>query len=90
MKLSIKSPSFADTFALDVPPDCSLAACTGGCGGHGECTSPEECTCHSGWKGGDCMTPDCGEADCGEADGHGRCRAPTDTCYEIFFAYLLT
>lgn len=33
---------------------CSVASCEGGCSGHGQCFTPDQCTCDDDWVGSHC------------------------------------
>lgn len=35
---------------------CSVASCKGGCSGHGQCLTPDQCTCDDDWVGPHCGT----------------------------------
>jgi len=56
--------------------DCSVPVCDRKCLHHGNCTSPNTCTCEKGWTGIDCSVPLCAQ----QCSNGGQCIAP-DTCF---------
>ena len=58
LQLDYKNESNINKFESFCLYACDIATCSPGCQ-HGRCTSPNRCTCNSGWTGRDCFQREC-------------------------------